>query len=138
MRSAGYQVAAYVGGLDIFFHWRRILDFEHNNSQNKDALIILASFQLEDRMENKPKIFLFALSTCGWCKKTKELLELFEVKYDYAYVDLAEKEERQKLNEQLKKVNAACSFPTVVIGNTCVVGFQEEKLRKLLAEWKKK
>ena len=32
------------------------------------------------------KIFLFALSTCVWCKKTKKLLDQFGVKYDYADV----------------------------------------------------
>src|SRR5512139_2692142 len=37
---------------------------------------------------DKGKITLYALSTCIWCKKTKDLLSDLGAKYDYAYVDL--------------------------------------------------
>ena len=33
--------------------------------------------------ENKGKITLYALSTCGWCKKTKKLLDDLGVEYHY-------------------------------------------------------
>lgn len=36
--------------------------------------------------ENKGNIVLFALSTCGWCKKTRMLIEDLGVEYDYIYV----------------------------------------------------
>ncbi|MDD1679584.1 MAG: glutaredoxin, partial [Methanomicrobiales archaeon] len=37
--------------------------------------------------KKKGKITLYALSTCGWCKKTKELLTDLEVDFSYIYVD---------------------------------------------------
>ena len=40
--------------------------------------------------ENRGKILLYALSTCGWCKKTKGLLNKLGVEYSYIYVDLVE------------------------------------------------
>ena len=39
--------------------------------------------------ENKGKILLYALSTCGWCRKTRQLLDDLGVAYDYIYVDLS-------------------------------------------------
>ena len=36
--------------------------------------------------ENKGKIMLYALSTCVWCKKTRELLDDLGVEYYFIYV----------------------------------------------------
>ena len=36
---------------------------------------------------NKGDIKLYALSTCGWCGKTKELLNDLGVEFNYIYVD---------------------------------------------------
>jgi glutaredoxin-like protein NrdH len=81
------------------------------------------------------KILLYTLSTCGWCKKTKELLGELGVAYDYIDVDLVPGEEYQFARGEVSKWNPACSFPTIVIdGKDCLVGFQEDRLRKLLAE----
>ena len=38
-------------------------------------------------------VMLYALSTCIWCRKTRQLLEDEKVTYDYLYVDLLEGEE---------------------------------------------
>ena len=35
--------------------------------------------------KDKGKVFLYALSTCGWCKKTKAFLN--EQGVEYSYVD---------------------------------------------------
>ena len=83
--------------------------------------------------KNKGDVVLYALSTCGWCKKTRMLLEEMEVEYYYIYVDLLEGDERQEIIEQLKKWNPQLSFPTIVINNEeCIVGFNEDKVRENL------
>ncbi len=38
--------------------------------------------------QDKGKLVLFALSTCGWCKKTRALIEDLNADYEYVYVDL--------------------------------------------------
>lgn len=82
---------------------------------------------------NKGDVVLYALSTCGWCKKTRMLLEEMEVEYDYIYVDLLEGDERQEIIEQVKEWNPKLSFPTLVIKNEeCIVGFNEDKVRENL------
>jgi glutaredoxin-like protein NrdH len=81
------------------------------------------------------KVVLYALSTCGWCKKTRMLLEELNIEYDYIYVDLLKGEERNEVIDQVKKWNSQLSFPTVVINDEeTIIGFDEERIRSLLNE----
>ncbi len=83
--------------------------------------------------KDKGKIKLYALSTCGWCRKTRMLLEELDVAYDYIYVDLLEGEERKAIIEQVKKWNASLSFPTLVINDDkCIIGFDEDRIKGIL------
>lgn len=76
---------------------------------------------------------LYALSTCGWCKKTKQLLDTNGVEYDLVYVDLLEGDEREAVLAEVRKWNPRTSFPTVVVNESeSVAGFKEERLRELL------
>lgn len=76
------------------------------------------------------EVFLYALSTCQWCRKTKELLEESGVAFDYLYVDLLPEEEMKQAFEEIKECNPRLGFPTVRIRGECIVGFQEEKIRE--------
>jgi glutaredoxin-like protein NrdH len=80
--------------------------------------------------KNVGNIMLYALSTCGWCRKTKGLLNELGVDYDYTDVDLLEGDERENVMNAVKKWNPSCSFPTLVINNKCIVGFQEDAIRR--------
>lgn len=83
--------------------------------------------------DNRGDIMLYALSTCVWCKKTKALLDELKVEFSYANVDLLSKEDKAEAMEEVRKWNPACSFPSMVINNnTCIVGFDEEKIREAL------
>jgi len=83
--------------------------------------------------KNKGSIILFALSTCVWCKKTKKLLEELNVGYSYIDMDLIDEDVKDKFLNQLKQWNPSCSYPTLVINDKdCIVGFDEEKIRKVL------
>ncbi len=81
--------------------------------------------------KKKGEVVLYALSTCGWCAKTKELLTNLGVNFSYLYVDLLPRAEMEKAFTEVKQFNPACSFPTVVIdGKKTIVGFREEQLRE--------
>ena len=72
---------------------------------------------------------IYALSTCGWCKKTKAYLKEHGIKYAYVDVDLLEGEQRSQARAEQTRFNPAGSFPTIVInGKDCIVGFDEERL----------
>jgi glutaredoxin-like protein NrdH len=82
--------------------------------------------------KDKGKVTLYALSTCIWCKKTKELLSSLGVDFDYIYVDLLKGDDRSKIIDEVKQYNPSCSFPTLVIGDRCIVGFREKEIREAL------
>jgi glutaredoxin len=82
--------------------------------------------------QDKGKIMLYALSTCVWCKKTKQLLNDLGVEFDYIFVDLLEGSDKDKTMEEVEKWNPRCSFPTLVINDKCIVGFKEDEIREAL------
>lgn len=77
-------------------------------------------------------IMLYALSTCGWCKKTKALLDELGLAYDYIYVDQLMQSDANEARASMLKWNPHGSFPTLVIDDReCIIGFDEEKIRRL-------
>ncbi|MCX7944860.1 MAG: glutaredoxin family protein [Deltaproteobacteria bacterium] len=86
----------------------------------------------KSRKSNR-KVFLFALSTCIWCRKTKALLDELGVKYDFVDVDLLEGEEKERVRNRMRKFNPQMSFPTIVIDDeVCIAGFDEKRIREEL------
>lgn len=85
--------------------------------------------------KDQGRIFLYALSTCGWCAKTKELLSELGVAFDYVFVDKLPQDEMDQIySEMLQLYNPLGSFPTLVINEKPIVGFQENEIREALAE----
>jgi glutaredoxin-like protein NrdH len=83
--------------------------------------------------KKKGKVMLYALSTCGWCKKTKALLNELGVEYDYTDVDLLKGNEQTAAVGEIQKFNPDTNFPTLVINDIkCIVGFKEDDIRKVL------
>ena len=83
--------------------------------------------------KNKGKVVLFALSTCGWCRKTRMLLEDIGIEFKYIYVDLTSGDERDEVVNEVKKYNPQLSFPTVVINDEdVIVGFKANEIREKL------
>jgi glutaredoxin-like protein NrdH len=81
--------------------------------------------------QKKAKILLYALSTCVWCRKTRQLLDSLAVDYYYVYVDQLEGDVKEQAIKEIEKWNPRCSFPTVVINEKdCIVGFKEDEIRK--------
>ena len=83
--------------------------------------------------ENKGKVMLFALSTCGWCKKTRMLIEDLGAEYDYIYVDLTSGDERDEAVATLEKFNPDVSFPTLIINDSdVIIGFKDDEIEAKL------
>ncbi len=75
---------------------------------------------------------LYALSTCSHCRSTKEYLNACGVNYECVDVDKLEGEERKKMIEEIKALNPACSFPTIIIGEKIIVGFRQDEIKEAL------
>lgn len=80
-------------------------------------------------------VVLYALSTCGWCKKTKQLLKDLGVEYSYIDVDLLSRQERNEIEKEVERWNPRASFPTIVVdGARSIVGFKEDEIREALGD----
>ncbi|MGQ9788124.1 MAG: glutaredoxin family protein [Candidatus Hadarchaeaceae archaeon] len=79
--------------------------------------------------KKKGRIILFALSTCVWCGETKKLLDGLGLDYYYVDVDLLEGESREETLKEMERWNPKKSFPTLVINERCIVGFDEKEIK---------
>ncbi len=84
--------------------------------------------------KNKGTVMLYALSTCGWCRMTRELLTNLGVEFSYVYVDLLSGDELGQVTGELRKFNTKNSFPTLVInGNKVIIGYRNDEIAEALA-----
>ncbi len=88
--------------------------------------------------EGRPELFIFALSTCGACRKVKALLAELEVPFGFVDVDLLSEDEMNKALAEIKTYNPAESFPTILVGKQVVVGFLPDDLRSAVLKLQKK
>lgn len=84
---------------------------------------------------NRGTVQLYALSTCGHCKRTKDLLNEMGIDYSYIFVDTLAPDDINEVMQTVEKFNPRGSFPTLVIdnGKTCIVGYHEDQIREALS-----
>ena len=88
-------------------------------------------------MTNRPEtestsITLYALQTCGHCKRVKKLLQERRMRFETVYVDMLVGDERNDTMRHLKRINPAISFPTLQVGEKTIVGFKEKAIEAAL------
>lgn len=82
------------------------------------------------------KIKVYTLSTCGWCKKTKALLNSLGVEYEFVDVDTLTGDALEAIYLELSKHSTQRSFPTMIIddGKRVIIGFKEDEIRQCLSD----
>ena len=80
----------------------------------------------------KKKIHLYTLSTCSHCIRTKKFFKDQRIEVEFTDVDLLDGAERERVMDEVRKLNPDCSFPTICIGDHVVVGFNEGRIRDAL------
>jgi len=84
--------------------------------------------------KRKGSIMLYALSTCGWCKKAKDLLDQLGVEYSYVDVDLVDGPDVDEVLREVDRWNPRRTFPTIVIDGKCIIGFSGEQIKESLKD----
>lgn len=79
-------------------------------------------------------VILYMTDWCGWCRKTRALLQ--EIEADFEEVDIEKSEEGRREYEQ--KSGGRGGIPLLDIDGTIVRGYDEPRIRKLVAELKQK
>jgi glutaredoxin len=75
---------------------------------------------------------LYSLSTCSHCRACKTLLSECGVKYEFTDVDLLPEDEKKNVIDEIMELSSRCAFPTIVIGDTVIVGFKQDEIRAAL------
>jgi len=76
---------------------------------------------------------LYALSTCGWCRRVKDFLGERGVAYEYVDVDMCSRDEKREVTLFLKERGLPLTFPLVVVdGSTYISGYRPEDLSRAL------
>ena len=78
------------------------------------------------------KIKIFTLSTCSHCKAAKKLLTDCDVHYDFTDIDLLSGDARKAALDEVAQYNPGRTFPTLLIDDRVIVGFNEKKIREAL------
>ncbi|MFO7964975.1 MAG: glutaredoxin family protein [Desulfobacterales bacterium] len=87
-------------------------------------------------MTERP-VWLYSLSTCSMCKELKKELEKLKITFQTIEVDRLGEHERQEIFTTLKEYNPKLSFPTLVVEDEVVIGYNREKINRLLKRLKK-
>jgi glutaredoxin len=74
---------------------------------------------------------LYTLSTCPWCRKTKQFFAQRNIPFTYIDYDLADEPTQEKILQELDAAGAT-GFPFVKIGDKVIAGYQPELYSKAL------
>lgn len=82
---------------------------------------------------NKHKVRLYALSTCIWCRRTKQFLKDNDIEYEYVDVDLASKENKDEIRKIIQNRGGSLAFPVTIIDDKKLInGYRVDDLREAL------
>lgn len=82
---------------------------------------------------NKHKVVLYALSTCVWCKMTKQFLTDNDVAYEFVDVDLLGDQDKSEAHRDITSKGGPLSYPTAIVDDkTVITGFRKDQLKESL------
>jgi glutaredoxin-like protein NrdH len=82
---------------------------------------------------NKHRVTLYALSTCVWCKMTKQYLKDNNIEFEYIDVDLCNPEEKEQARKTILDKGGALSYPTTIVDDQKIItGFRKDLLKEAL------
>ena len=82
---------------------------------------------------SKHKVMVYALSTCVWCKMTKQFLKDNDIEYEYTDVDLCTEQEKEKIRRDIQSKGGSLSYPTTIIDDKkLIMGFRKDLLKEAL------
>ncbi|MFP4564181.1 MAG: ferredoxin-thioredoxin reductase catalytic domain-containing protein [Spirochaetia bacterium] len=92
------------------------------------------SYEQEEGRDTGKKLTVYALSTCGFCKRALSYLRDNNIKFQYAYVDYLQDFQRKEVKKELKEeFGERPLFPFLVIDDTdYLIGFDEDEWQEKL------
>jgi glutaredoxin-like protein NrdH len=80
-------------------------------------------------------VFVYALNTCPWCRKTKQWFTDSSIEFEYVDVDTLPDDEQDEVAEKVYKLSGGRRFPVVIINGEVIVGHNPDKFLEYLKGW---
>lgn len=81
----------------------------------------------------KHRVLLYAISTCGWCKRTKDFLKDNDIEFKYVDIDLCSEEDREEIKKDILKRGGRLSYPTIIVDDDVIInGFHDDMIKEAL------
>ena len=82
---------------------------------------------------SKHKVLMYALSTCAWCRMTKNYLKENEVEYEYVDVDLCSDRDRATIRKDIESRGGEPNYPIIIVDDKKMInGFRKDKISEAL------
>jgi glutaredoxin len=81
------------------------------------------------------EVFVYALSTCPWCRKTKRWFEDSRIAFESVDIDTLPEAEQDEVAEKAYELSGGRRFPVVVINGEVIVGHSPDKFLEHLKGW---
>jgi len=81
------------------------------------------------------EVFVYALSTCPWCRKTKQWFDDSKIENEAVDVDKLSGDEQDAAADKAYELSGGRRFPVVVINGEVVVGYNPDKFLQHLRSW---
>ncbi|MDG6222446.1 MAG: glutaredoxin family protein [Candidatus Bathyarchaeota archaeon] len=82
---------------------------------------------------NKHHVLVYAISTCGWCRRAKNFLKKNDVEYEYVDIDVLNNEDKEKIKQDIITRGGSLVYPTLIIDNKILItGAPQDKLKEIL------
>lgn len=78
------------------------------------------------------KVKIYALTTCLWCRKTKQFFEERKIPFECVEYDKLEESRQEELMKEIRASGGTGSFPFIRIGGACVQGYDPQEFEQLL------
>ena len=94
---------------------------------------IFMQFSKVSGKKNSHKVTIYTLSTCVWCKMTKQLLNDNGIEYEFVDVDLLEDNDKDEVHETIINKGGVLNYPTTIVDDKILItGFRKDKLTEAL------
>ncbi|HSW35418.1 MAG TPA: glutaredoxin family protein [Candidatus Limnocylindrales bacterium] len=77
-------------------------------------------------------VIVYSLSTCPWCRKTKQFLDGKNVQYEVVDVDLVQGDEQKQALAEVEKLTGKRSFPIILVNDIVIQGYKVDEIEKAL------
>ncbi len=81
------------------------------------------------------EVLVYALSTCPWCRKTKQWFADSKIAFEAVDVDTLPDAEQDAAADKAFALSGGRRFPVIVINGDVIVGYSPDKFLEHLKGW---